>query len=165
MSLGLFGTKLSNQLMRRTSPHERTNSLRLVAAPVLAELQQVNDGLAEQLVGPHQSPVQDVDAQSGSVRAGGGVRLRQLERGLLLPHGRHTLLRHRRLVLVFAHLHERVRVVGAALALDAEAAGLQHRYLDAGGEPPLLLQHRGHHSADRSLPVSRSVCQVGYVEC
>ena len=126
------------------------HSLGLVAGPVLAELQQVDDGLSQQLVRTHQGPVQDVDMQRGSLRASSTstsllLLLRQVESGLLLPDRGHALLHHRGLVLLLAHLHDRVRIVGAAFPLDPEASGLEHRYLGAGGTPQLIRQ--GHADA------------------
>ena len=124
------------------------HSLGLAAGPVLAELQQVDDSLSQQLVWTHQGPVQDVDMERGSLRASPSISLlllRQVESGLLLPDRGHALLHHRGLVLLLAHLHDRVRIVGAAFPLYPEASGLEHRYLGARGTPQLIRQ--GHADA------------------
>lgn len=116
--------------------------LGLAAGFVLTELRQVNDSLSQQLVWTHQGSVQDLDVQRGALLSSTSPRLllRQVKGGLLLPHRGHAFLRHRGLVLLLPHLHDRERIIGAPFSLDLQASGLEHRYLDAGGTPLLIRQ-------------------------
>lgn len=115
--------------------------LGLAAGFVLTELRQVNDSLPQQLVWTHQGSVQDLDVQRGALLSSTSPRLlRQVKGGLLLPHRGHAFLRHRGLVLLLPHLHDRERIIGAPFPLDLQAPGLEHRYLDAGGTPLLIRQ-------------------------
>ena len=131
---------------RETSepPRDQTcHSLGAFASLGVVELQQVDHSLTQELVEPHLSPVHDDDEEGAAVGVA-RVEERQVERSLFFPHRSDASLRHGRGELVFGHLDDGVRVVGAILALDAEPPSLVHGHLDAGGVPPLALVGQRH---------------------
>lgn len=115
----------------------------LFARLVVVKVHQVNHSLSQELVQSHLGSVHDHDVQRAPL---GVVRVeeRQVKRGFLFPHRSDASFGHRGGELVLGHLDDRIGVVGAILALDAQATSLVHRYLDAGGEPLLALIDQRH---------------------
>lgn len=112
--------------------------LALFPGLVLVQVQQVDDGLAQQLVHAHQRAVHDYNVQ-GTALGVPAVEERQVEGGFFLPRRLHALLRHRGGKFVLGHLDDGVRVVRTIFPFDAQVARLKHRHLDAGRVPLLAL--------------------------
>lgn len=106
----------------------------LFASVVFVQVQQVDHGLAQELVEAHMSAVHRDDVQRTPVPVA-RVEERQVERRLFLPHRLDAFLGHGGGELVLGHLHDGVGVVGAILPLGTQVPSLVDRYLDAGGEP------------------------------